>query len=171
MKQPDNSLYRLLDSVGNGAGTKAMNTTADKYFLTPGATEIFVIQRVIFSYSDTKNWEDDYFAKFGAALTNGIKICVENATPAVVLDFLDGVPIKANRDFGRLCYDYTVQDYGVTTDHSMAVRWTLLKDLGEPLILEGSRTHRLVVETQDDMSGLSSMYVSARGYKVADWVY
>ena len=100
--------------------------------------------------------------KFGGitALTNGLLVELVNPADVVVFDFLDGVPIKQNAQFGNL----GGVDWNLTAGAgtgAVTVRWSLFKTGREILVPPGFKI-RLTV--QDDLSALDSMMVSVQGY-------
>lgn len=166
--RPESALYRKLDTDGDGGGTSNMARVADSYFLAPTSGQVCFMHRTLIYYSDTSNWDDDKWANFAAPLSSGILIQVRDSatpTPNVILDLLDGEPIKANSDWARECFDSKALTAGVGVElDAMSVRWTQRRDLGLPLVIDGSRGHRFVVEIQDDLSAMAGkMFVGVRG--------
>lgn len=156
---------RLLDTVGDGTGTK--NATgnysggATTFKILPPASTIFRVTRLLVYVKDTAGMVASEYGNLGSALTNGIQIRVHNGTTTVV-DLTDGDPITENADYGKFCYDVQVLGWGAGDDILLA-RWTFSK-AGQDLRLDGDATEALEVILNDDFSGLLSHKFIAQGY-------
>ena len=151
-------IYRYLDSDGDGTGTKDMSTTADEYFITDADQRMF-ITRSLWHITDVGA---PTAALFGAAtaLTNGCLLLLRDEDGATVLDLTDEVPIKANGDLARVCFNVEYSGFGAGAQ-SITGRWTFEKAGGPLEIPEG---WSLVCKTQDTIAP-DSMYVMVQGYK------
>ena len=152
-------ILNYLSSDGTTSGTKDMATTADEYYFTmPSAG---YIHRMLVSYEDEGGGVVGEYGNLGAALTNGIlvRVIADDGT-TVLQDLLDGIPIKTNGQWARVCYDHQVLNYGAGTD-LWCTRWTFDKT-GRPLFLQAGQ--RISMEIQDDLTNLSSHFAMVQGY-------
>ncbi len=105
-------------------------------------------------------------SKFGGiigGLTNGVLVELRDAADAVVVDFLDGDPIKQNHQFARMVGTDWALVIGAGVD-SVNVRWSLFKTGKQLLVPPG---FKLRVTVRDDLMALDSMSVSLQGYRVS----
>lgn len=159
-------IYRFLDTVGDGSGNKDASvdgsSTAVRFKYVPEKGERAVINRMIIHYGDTANWSADEFGNLGAALTNGLLIQVLNQnTDNVVVDLLDGIPVKTNSHWSRVCYDVELDSFGSGLDFLKA-RWTFSKS-GRPVAL--SDENYASVTVQDNLTGLDELTFMLQGYR------
>ena len=144
-------INRYLDTNGDGTGTQQANgdysvTPEDFKFTAVNVTEL---ARVIVFIEDTSGFGADDYGDIAGGLTNGIEIKVYR-NDSTVDDLLDGITIKNNAGWARVCHDVVNHAFGVGNDF-LSVRWTWAKS-GMPLkLLEGEE---LRFELSDDFSGL-----------------
>jgi hypothetical protein len=156
-------LSRFLDTTGDGTGTK--NAVGDYsgaqtiFKLTPAASTIFRIARLIACYTDTTATTPDLYGAM-TALTNGVEVRIHNGTSTVV-DLTDGVPIKSNIQWGRHCVP-EARTWGAGHDGMINI-WDFLST-GQFLRLDGDATEELQVLLNDDFTGLDFQYFMAQGY-------
>ncbi len=162
---PEDSIYVYLDNVGDGSGYKNFNhensasATVAKYT----AAENCTLERLLFSIEDTSGFTPEEYGNTGAALANGYKFIVLDATSATAVDLVDAVPITTNANIGRTCYDVDVKNWGNTpTDELLVGRWTLAR-AGQPLFLP--KGYSLAAYLTDDFTGLIEQYFQVQGYK------
>lgn len=154
--------YHLFDHLRlNGTGTYEQ---ASDYSVTPGRfwveyAEPVVINRMIGSYEDNQSIAASEYGA-GPALTNGIKISIEDANDDEIVDLIEGRTVKTNADWTSFCYDASPIDYGTGANY-MAIRWTFGRT-GMPLILEAG--WKLIMTISDDLSGLTSHTFQAQGF-------
>lgn len=162
-----NILTRFLDTDGDGGGTKNANSNysgaAEIFYIQPGAGEIYEINRLIVTITDTNGMQYEEYGNLGAALTNGITVRVQNDS-GTLFDLTDGVPVKTNALWGAHCFDVEIKDAGTGIDYCEA-RWSFIKS-GVPIYLDGDDNQRLEVVLNDDLSGLLSHYYKVDGYEV-----
>lgn len=157
-------LYRFLDTVGDGSGTKSAvgnYASATKFFIKPKPGQLFIIARMIVNIVDATVAEAE---KYGAmpALSNGI-VVKKTANGALVVDYTDGVPIKTNAGWGQVCYDVSNHDWGsLQDDDFIQVRWTFEK-ASQPLYLNGDKQEQLEVILHDDFTDLVRQYFMIQG--------
>ena len=149
-------LYRYLDTNGDGTGDKdAIGNflfAPIDYYIKPGPTEVYAIERVIIFIKDNGRMNTGGYGA-GGLLENGITCQIQNDTE-VLVDMTDGIPVRANGDWSRLCYDLQNHEWG--TGHNVVVaRWTLAKT-GISGQLDGrqDRNQKLVFRVNDDLRGL-----------------
>ncbi len=157
-------LYRFLDLNGDGTGAKdvALNHAAAQtpIFIKPPAGVVYVLSRMMVSIIAAGQVAA---AKYGdlSALTNGIEVKLERDGD-VLVDFTDGLPVKTNSDWGKLCFDVATSGVGPGDTYVLA-RWTFTK-AGKPLYLDGDRDDRLVVYQHDNLAGLTEQTYQVQGY-------
>lgn len=101
--------------------------------------------------------------KFGglAALTNGLGITLVDADDVELFDFLDGLTIKRNADWGLLAGIDAVLEQAPADDH-FPVRWSIFKATGgRPLSLLGGKKLRFTV--QDNIAALTFFRIMGQG--------
>lgn len=154
--------FRYLDTDGDGTGTKnAIGThaaAAEEYYIAGPSSGRLTIERMIVYVKDGAAFSAE---KYGgaAALTNGILVKV--TTEGELVDLTDGVPVKTNAGWSRLCHDVSFHTTGAGDD-AMSVRWTFAKS-GKPLVLK-SATDKLAVIINDDVDVLTEHYFMVQGY-------
>lgn len=158
-----NPLSRYLDTVGDGTGTK--QATGD-YSVTPQDFKIVGeryimkrIHRLIVAIEDTNGSTVQEYGNLGAALTNGITLTYTRNGDSI--DLTDGLPIKSNGDWGRLCYDVAHQDWGAGNE-VILVRFSFDKFYDRGLILDTPNCS-LVANCNDNLTGLVSHLFMVQG--------
>ncbi|MCW2309717.1 hypothetical protein [Rhodobium gokarnense] len=162
----ENLLFRYLDTVGDGSGTKnAVGNYASPtqdFRITCPANEIYVISRMLVLLRDGGTLSADEYGNL-SALTNGILVKVLDSGDSELIDLTDNVPIKSNLHWSRLCYDVTEHDWA-TGDNFVAVRWTFAAS-GAPILLTAGES--LAVRLSDDFTGMVEQYFHVQGYSRA----
>jgi len=150
---------RFLSSDGTTSGTKDMSTTADEYYIQD-STQSLDIYRMLVCYQDGGGGNVAEYGNLGSALSTGIEVKVirRNGT-SVLLDLTDGVPVKSNGEWARLCYDYQQIGHGAGDD-IFAVRWTFTNG-GSPIRLEPGQSLRMIIN--DDLSLLTTHFAIVQG--------
>ena len=92
-------------------------------------------------------------------LTNGLLIRVMDSQGNILLDFLDGLTIRNNSDFGLLAGPDWPIVTGAGTD-AVSVRWTIAK-AGDSVVL--NKGDRFEVVVQDDLTSLDSFRIQVQG--------
>lgn len=159
------SLFRFLDTNGDGTGTKSANGNyagaAEEFYIQPPSDEIYIINRMIIHIRDTTVPDAATYGN-GITLTNGITVKVKSGTTDI-LDITDGIPIKSNAEWGTRGYDVDLKNWG-TGDEFIQARWSFFK-AGHPIILNGLHGHKLVVTVNDDLSGLNEHLFNVQGHR------
>jgi len=156
---------RLLDTNGDGTGTKNANVDGSS---TPQLFKIgseegrnLNLARMVVSIRDTGTFTaSDYGA--AAALTNGIQVGIFDSNGDIVDDFLDGLNIKENSQWGRACYDVDLKTWG-NGPSMLLVRWTFTRAGGFVYIPEGS-TNTFGIKVQDNLTVLEEHYFFIEGF-------
>ena len=138
--------------------------TADIFYVQPPVDENYALYRMIVTIEDSGTFDAENYGAFNAELTNGITVRVVNDDDGVVEALTDGLPIKANVDWGTYCYDVDLKTWGVG-DTVLLVRWTFTRDSG-PILLRGSKNERLEIVLNDNFTGLVSHLFCLNGKKV-----
>ena len=162
-------LSRYLDTNGDGTGTKDAignySGAVEEFYIQPGATEVFHILRMIVSIEDTTGMQPEEYGNLGNALSNGVSVGYE-VDGVEAVDLTDGLPIKTNAQWGSLCYDVDVKNWGNTpTDELVVVRWTFARS-GTNIRLSGfnATPDRLVVSLNDSLIGLVAHRFLVQGF-------
>lgn len=163
----DNSriISRYLDTLGTGGGLKNANGNysgaAQDFLIQPPAGQVFQIARLLIQIRDSGAFTASSYGNLGA-LANGIQLLIVN-DGGTILDLTDGIPVKSNAHWSRLCYDAKPDDYG-SGDNFLSVRFTFTRS-GSAIRLDGDNTERLVARFNDDLSGLVEHYFLAQGWR------
>jgi len=168
MARPEDMLFKFFKDASptfnlakdySGAG-------AEDVSLAPAAGEIWEVNRIIVELRASTALVAAGWGS-GAALTNGLTLKVF-AGASEKLDLLDGHTIKANGDWGGLCFDVlglgSVNPAVTTYLHA---RWTFGKT-GAPITLQGNLGHKLVLGLSDDLSDsgdVTHFHVQLQGVK------
>lgn len=155
---------QLFSTVGDGTGTTDMAAAADEYFILPGSSSVYVVEKIKILVEDSGDLPNDEFASTGGALANGIKfelIQGDVTNKNVINSYLGGVLIKQNSDFTLLGeVTYSIDIAGLST---LLCEIDCVKEFGFPLFVDGEHNYGLRIETQDDLSGLDRMLVMVSG--------
>jgi hypothetical protein len=157
------TLYRYLDTNGDGTGTKlAIGNYAvpTDFKIVPTSGQTLLIERMIVNIRDNGVLTADGYGA-GAALTNGVSIAVKDSG-GVVQDITDGIKVKLNAQWGRQNYDIKATDFGAG-DNFVLDRWSFFK-AGDPLVVDGRLGQYFAVTLNDDFSFLvdHTFYVNAK---------
>jgi hypothetical protein len=164
----DRHLYRFLDTNGDGTGTKVATGsyspgTPGIFFIKPPAGQTYRLERMIVSIRDNAGMSGEKYGGL-AELANGIIVRAQNDS-GTVLDLTDGLPVKANSHWGRLCYDVAINVFSVG-DNFVEVRWSFFKS-GYELTIGGNENERFEVVCRDDLSGLVDHTFMIQGWRSA----
>lgn len=165
-------LYRYLDTVGDGSGTKNAignysGAGQEIFFIQPSVSQVFrIVRMIIFIGGKASSVKTDSYGSI-AALTNGVTARVQNN--GTVIDLTDGLPVKTNSGWGGLCFDSEIYSSTSNTDTFNRVRWTFERS-GYPIRLDGSNNEKLEIVLNDDFTdgagpnALTSHYFMVHGY-------
>jgi hypothetical protein len=158
-------ISRFLDTVGDGSGTKNAigdySGAVEEFKIVPGADEIFVINRLIAQIRDNGVFSASTYGAIAGGLTNGVVIRLKDSG-GTKLDLCDGLPIKTNAEWARVCYDTQLLTWGAG-DSFISVRWTFSRS-GTQVWLDNSRGDYLSVDLNDDLTTLESQYFLVQGF-------
>lgn len=149
---PERFLFRYLDTLGDGTGVKQVignYVTEEEFYIQAPIDTTYKLHRLIAYIEDFGTFDSGGYGN-GSALTNGITLKVLDSDDSVLLDLTDGIAVKQNGHWAKLCYDADHKSYGTGNEY-LAVRWTFDK-AGEAIILLAGQ--RLVLTVNDDLSGL-----------------
>jgi hypothetical protein len=139
-------------------------SNSTQMFYQPDAGKIAYIRRMIVHVQDTGGFDA---AKYGNNLdfAFGIGVGVYTGSGATLVnDLVDGNKIKTNADWGHVCYDVSLVDFGIG-DEFLQVRWTFGKS-GQIIRLDGDRLDRFAITLDDNMTGLNDHRFVLQGYEV-----
>lgn len=163
------SLYRYLDTNGDDSGTKNAvgdySSAAEDFYIQPSTNDRYELARLIVSTEDSANMRAEHYGTLGAALTNGIDIIHEVSGIETKLN--DGIEVKSNAGWTRLCYDVDIKTWGAGNE-LLTMRWTFAK-AGQPLILIGKTNDKLIVRLNDSFAGLVTHYFMVQGLKYTNY--
>lgn len=160
-------IFRYLDTVGDGSGSKSAIGAGYSvgspgiFKIQPAAGQVISLERMIVQIEDAGAPDAE---KYGAlsALTNGIIVRIANDA-GVVKELTDGLPIKSNSHWARLCYDVSFSGFATGNDF-VDVRWTFAKS-GRPIVLGDTGVNeRLEVVCQDALDGLIAHTFMVQGF-------
>ena len=143
---------RILDTVGDGSGTKNANgdySSASQDFLircpvggvqwdndfgrllrrvTYGGPrrDILYITRMLVTVQDAANMRAEHYGTLGTALATGITVLHRDSEGATLTDLTDGAAITSNAGWGAFCYDVDIKAWGAG-DELLLARWTFAK--------------------------------------------
>ena len=164
-------IARKLDVDGDGTGNSSMNVNhsgaEEEYFISPAASTVNRIKRLILVVVDGTGGLEDEFGNLNAALTNGIKIQVKNGSGEVYDLIDDGATglngtIKTNGDLMRLATDF--QKIVEGTSDIIRATFDFEAMFGFPIRLDQTSGEYLAVSINDDLSGLTEMSAFVTGF-------
>lgn len=159
----EDSIYQALDTVGDGSGAISQNvdgTTPVKFFIQPPVTEAYSLKRMNVHAIDA-NWNNALqYGALGAALTNGIRVYKEDDS-GIIKEYTGNFKIKRTHDWSLLSGVDSVNISSSGRD-PLLVRWTFGKGCSN-IELDGSNNERLVVEIQDNLTGLDEQICVVQG--------
>ena len=161
------NIYRFLtnDGLVAGATNSDMTTTTDKYYAGPADGKYWVIHRGMLYIEDNGTSTPSTYGS-ATALTNGTKLytTVGGVDGAENIDLFGGATMKANGNWGGICYDLTLTTGFGGGNDIIQSRYTYSK-AGKPIILRGSRDEKIVMNIQDDLSALVVHTYMIQGYE------
>ena len=158
-------VYRVLDTNGDGTGTKNavgnyLSTPTDFYIADSDKT--FYINRMLVQVEDSGAFATDGYGA-GSGLTNGITVNIYNSSGTVLNDLTDDVPIMSNNDWARVCYDLKLENWA-SGNGAIHARFTFV-NAGQPIVLR--QGDRLGLTLNDNFTGLVSQYFKVQGWSGA----
>lgn len=177
-KYPVQSIYRggpaqepvrqFLDTVGDGSGTTnaAANysVSAEQYRLTPANGVVYRVHTLsimILGGSGLALEANKYLDV--SLLANGVSVGTWSGDGSTLQkDLLSGLSVKQNSDWDAVGSLTEERLWG--SKSSLLVKIPFTELMGEPLRLDGSSDEELIVDLNDDFSGLTNHYFFASGY-------
>ncbi len=157
-------LFRFLDSVGNGTGSKTMVANfagaATSYKVLVPAGKIYVLTQFVIHISGTGTYSAVNFGGI-SGLTNGVLLNIKmngNIGPLV-----DNVPIKDNSTFYHLSPS-SVQIINLAGSTSVLVAQYNPTDFGMPATLNGDAGDYIEAVLHDDLSALGTFDMHVKGF-------
>ena len=156
------SIYRLLDTVGDGTGTT--NAIGD-YSVTPASFKItgtsgrVDIERVIVMLEDGGSFDSGAYGN-GLALTNGIRVYLRDTDDNVINEYTS-FPILTNGDWAGHCHDFNHFNWG-SGNEVASIRWTFSKS-GQPVQINFDAGEYFEVYLNDDFSALVKQRFTIQG--------
>ena len=159
-------LVQYLSTGGDGSGT--MNAigdysgTADTFYVAPGASEIFRINRILIHVSDAGALQAGVYGDATAdTLVVGVNIEQWDGSESSANDLDGGETIRVLDDWQRISYDVAIG--AKQWDETITVRWSYVK-FGQAMRLVGADGDELRVILYDDLSHLTGHYFLVQGY-------
>jgi hypothetical protein len=164
----ENQLVMALDTNGDGTGDISQNvdgsSTPVKFFRQPPSDKKYKLKRMNVQAIDGNFNNAAQYGALGAALTNGIRIYVEN-DGGIIKEYTSDFKIKRNHDWSFLAgIDSPV--VGGAGEDALLVRWTFERSFSN-ITLDGSKNERLVVEIQDNLTGLTDQTCVVQGSEIS----
>jgi hypothetical protein len=158
-QQPSRStLWRFLDTNGDGTGTKNANgdySTPDIFYLQPPDGSVYNITRLIVTIEDSLVVSSTTYGAI-SALTNGV--AVRRVSGSATVTYTEELSITTNLAWGRFC-ELSQTNVSGTGNQLRAVCEF------EGLRLNGDRDEKLEVYLSDNFTGLDGHYFEAQGYR------
>jgi hypothetical protein len=169
---PGASFTHILDTVGDGTGTKNANgdysSTPGTFILKPPPDRVFGVHQMLVFVRDTAIKSDGYGAIVGG-LANGIIVQIVNDNE-VMDDLTNGTPVKTTAGWARFCEEVIAPEWDPgSAPKFMGGRWALATDEATHITIRGNNynrarnNERLQVTLSDDLTGLLEHYFVAKG--------
>ncbi|MCP4897895.1 MAG: hypothetical protein GY906_13060 [bacterium] len=161
----DQGVFRHLDTVGDGSGTRAMaidySSLDGLYYVKPPESQVYVIEQMIITVEFDGSIRADYYGDINGGLATGIEIKVLRGLD-VILDLTNGTPIKTNADWRRLCFEVE-EAPGQPGPSILTANWHFSSS-GKPLFLNGKLHDALFIAIHDDLSSLNEQSMFLNGH-------
>jgi len=156
-------LFRYLDTVGDGSGTKNAigNYSAGEQifkFTNPVSAQCVVITTFIAHIAGPTNFALTGYANIAGGLTNGWTM--HTTMGGVTTQFLDGEPIKTNDDLAHFSPKINHLNFNGAGDSLICPLES--SQFGMVLTLHGGDTFQVILH--DDFSTLTSQHFIIQGY-------
>lgn len=158
------SIYTYMTLANDGSTISAAvdGSSVAKEFIFSPSGRVAIVYRVILYIEDNANFRVQDYGGISGGLTNGILLGVYDSDDVILLDLTDGLPIKTNGSWSRLCYDVNHLNYG-SGNEVLTGRWTFEKSGRGLLLRDGDQ---LKVTIQDDLTGLVHHTFMVQGYYI-----
>lgn len=162
---PASILRDFLKLNGSGSINAGVDgsATAQDFQLTPTATQIMHVHRLLFFIEDSGNFASGGFGAL-AALTTGLQLIVEDAT-GTIKDLWGSQTIKTNGQLSRHLTD-VVRHTWASGDEIAVGKMELGGEGrgGSILQLDGTAGQKLTLKVADNLSGLVALNVAVEGW-------
>ncbi len=127
---PADFISQYLTDDGTQSGSAQMTGdytvatgTPTRFYYQSESSRAATLHRLLISISDSNGILASEYGNLNTALTTGITLDIRDDNGDVILDLMDNRPVQTNGDWGELCYDVALQDWGAGDDYVL-VRWT-----------------------------------------------
>ena len=146
------------NSGGSATANGNYSVTPDDFFVEVPTNETKLIcTRMIVYIEDAGTSKAETYGAL-TALTNGIEVILSRGV--IETDLSDGVHVKSNAQWGRLCYDVDVKNWG-NGNEAVVVRWTFSKSGTDLALAPGDK---LIIRLSDNLTGLIDHTFLIQGY-------
>lgn len=152
-----------IEGVGDSGGTWTLTRQQVIFYIQPGATERIVVTDLIAFLQDATSWDATEYGS-GSALANGITVRKMTGTSTLVEDITVGHPVQHNAEWTVIAHDRDRTAWGAGDEAMTMVIAFGHMGINPGLILDGSKSDRLEVLINDDLSGLTDHRFLAHGY-------
>ena len=135
-----------------------INTIAGSWRYSPGEGRLLKLRRMTVHIEDSK-MDVANFGGIAGELLNGCLLKAHDGDGTVLLDFLDGHPIKKNGDWALLAGVDSRVNTGTGNDE-LAVRFTI-SEAGDEVCFANNQY--IEFTTQDDLSALVKFHIKLHG--------
>ena len=168
---PADVIFQFLDTNGDESGV--VNAVGD-YSVTPGffhikpaAGETYAITALRVTILDlTGAFPGAEYGALGAALTNGINFLVSAGSPVSSATLVRnlGSGTKTNAEWGAFATDLQIEAWSGGGGSLYAT--IDLNKAGSPIFLDGDAGQQLVIQLQDDFTGIDGHLFRVFGVKI-----
>lgn len=165
-------ISRLLDTVGDGSGTKLAtgdySVTPEVFKIQPSEKQIMVITGFIVALTDTGSIDTGSYGN-GLALTNGIQLGVFDQAGLVYTITDPDLPVRTNAEWAIYANSVSRTDFG-QGDEWLVARFETsnIAGAGWSIVLKGGDGEFLAVTLNDDFSDLVTQYFAVQGYDAGE---
>lgn len=161
-----NKIFRFLDTAGDGTGVKDASVngsvTPVVFKIQPAVGEAFNLYRLMMHITGSSPISSDEYGSI-TSLDNGTTIAIHSTSDdSVIVDITDGMPIKANSEWSRYCYDIGPDAFSAGSDYARA-RWSFDR-AGGPITL--TEDEYLAITINDDLTAVGTHHFQVQGERV-----
>lgn len=150
------------DGTGNNNANGDYSVTPATFFIQPASDEIMIIHELYIHLVNSGAFPATVYASLGAALTNGVDILLTNDRSSGLSILPE--KIKTNDDFMHFGLGgFQLVNFSGGIDAIGASFKS--SSFGMPITLVGSKSHKIEVILNDNLTGLVDHHFIAHGYK------
>lgn len=150
----------MRDAAGSEDMAVNGSVTPVEFTLEPRAGEkALILSQAVITIVDTGNFDSGSYGN-NVILTNGILVELVSDTGVVLVDLLDGDPVKTNPEWAQNTGNLTLYTFG-SGDNVATIVWNAP---GNQIILDANTILRVTI--QDDLTGLSKHQIHCQGVVV-----